>query len=416
LPDSIVPTNTIQIEQGKLEEFRGSVKSSLAFIPLRSTTRRIGGEHCRESGVLPYTYGAQTCRRESAIVGVHSAPGGAMEVNREMNIRRRSAEGGLAIRAEGLVRRFGDTIAVDGVDLEVAPGEIYGLLGPNGAGKTTTIRMFATLLRPDSGSARVFGHDVVGEADAVRGRVSLTGQFASVDEDLTGLENLVLIARLLGHSRKAARARASELLDAFGLTEAAGRQVKNYSGGMRRRLDIAASIVVTPDLIFLDEPTAGLDPRSRNQVWDIVRTLAAGGTTVLLTTQYLDEADQLADRIAVIDHGRVIAEGTPGELKASVGSGALHVRLRAPEQRPEAELVLSQTLGVSVHLESDPAALSARVSDPERVAHALAELSRSGVAITDFALGQPSLDEVFLALTGHPAEDHDATTTGEDAA
>jgi ABC-2 type transport system ATP-binding protein len=339
-----------------------------------------------------------------------------MEVNKEMSISRGSEQVGLAIRAEGLVRRFGDNVAVDGVDLKVAPGEIYGLLGPNGAGKTTTIRMFATLLRPDSGSARVFGHDVVAEADAVRGLVSLTGQFASVDEDLTGLENLVLIARLLGHSRKAARARASELLDAFGLSEAAGRQVKKYSGGMRRRLDIAASIVVTPDLIFLDEPTAGLDPRSRNQVWDIVRTLAAGGTTVLLTTQYLDEADQLADRIAVIDHGRVIAEGTPGELKASVGSGALHVRLRVPEQRPEAELVLSQALGVSVHLESDPAALSARVSDPERVAHALAELSRAGVAVTDFALGQPSLDEVFLALTGHPAEDNDTIITGEDAA
>ena len=321
--------------------------------------------------------------------------------------------GGLAIHAEGLVRRFGDNVAVAGVDLKVAPGEIYGFLGPNGAGKTTTIRMLATLLRPDSGTARVFGHDIVGEADAVRGRVSLTGQFASVDEDLTGLENLVLIARLLGHSRAQSRVRAGELLDAFGLTDAAGRQVNKYSGGMRRRLDIAASIVVTPDLIFLDEPTAGLDPRSRNQVWDIVRALAAGGTTVLLTTQYLDEADQLADRIAVIDHGLVIAEGTPGELKASVGSGTLHVRLRNHEERPEAERVLSQVLGVSVHLESDPAALSARVSEAERVAHALGELARSGVEVTDFALGQPSLDEVFLALTGRPAESDDEE---EDAA
>jgi ABC-2 type transport system ATP-binding protein len=318
---------------------------------------------------------------------------------------------GLAIHAEGLVRRFGDNVAVDGVDLAVRTGTVYGFLGPNGAGKTTTIRMLATLLPPDSGTARVFGHDIVREADAVRGRVSLTGQFASVDEDLTAFENLVLIARLLGHSRAQSRVRAGELLDAFGLTEAAGRQVKKYSGGMQRRLDIAASIVVTPDLIFLDEPTAGLDPRSRNQVWDIVRALTAGGTTVLLTTQYLDEADQLADRIAVIDHGRVIAEGTPGELKASIGSGALHVRLRDPEDRLEAERVLSQALGVPVHLESDPAALSARVSDPERVAHALGELSRSGVALTDFALGQPSLDEVFLALTGRPAENDE-----EDAA
>jgi ABC-2 type transport system ATP-binding protein len=321
---------------------------------------------------------------------------------------------GLAIGAEALVRRFGDNTAVDGVDLAVPRGMVYGLLGPNGAGKTTTIRMLATLLRPDAGTARVLGHDVVREADAVRSRVSLTGQFASVDEDLTGLENLVLIARLLGYSRKQSRARAGELLDAFGLAEAADRQVKKYSGGMRRRLDIAASLVVTPDLMFLDEPTAGLDPRSRNQVWDIVRALIAGGTTVLLTTQYLDEADQLADRIAVIDRGKVIAEGTPSELKASVGSGALHVRLRDPEDRPDAERVLSRALGVPVHLESDPAALSARVSDPERVAHALAELSRSGISLTDFALGQPSLDEVFLALTGHPAENEDATE--EDAA
>jgi len=324
--------------------------------------------------------------------------------------------GGLAIHAEGVVYRFGDNTAVDGVDLKVAQGEIYGFLGPNGAGKTTTIRMLATLLRPSSGTARVFGYDVVKEADEVRSRVSLTGQFASVDEDLTGLENLILIARLLGHPRKQAKARANELLDAFGLSEAAGRQVKKYSGGMRRRLDIAASIVVTPDLIFLDEPTAGLDPRSRNQVWEIIRTLAAEGTTVLLTTQYLDEADQLADRIAVIDHGRVIAEGTPGELKASVGSGALHVRLRDPEQKPQAERILSQALGVPVQPGSDPASLSARVSDPERVSYALVELSRSGVATTDFALGQPSLDEVFLALTGRPAEDEDTAATEGEAA
>ena len=216
-----------------------------------------------------------------------------------------------AVEASGLAKVFNETHAVDGVDLAVRTGTVYGLLGPNGAGKTTTLRMLATLLRPDGGTARVLGHDVLDEADAVRSRVSLTGQFASVDEDLTGRENLVLLGRLLGYSRAEAKARADELLHAFGLTEAASRRVRTYSGGMRRRLDIGASIVITPDLLFLDEPTTGLDPRSRNQVWAIVRTLAAGGTTVLLTTQYLDEADQLADRIAVIDQGKVIAEGTP---------------------------------------------------------------------------------------------------------
>jgi ABC-2 type transport system ATP-binding protein len=325
----------------------------------------------------------------------------------------------IAIEATGLVKSFGDTKAVDGVDLAVRRGSVYGVLGPNGAGKTTTIRMLATLLRPDAGSARVLGHDIVTEADAVRGLVSLTGQLASVDEDLTGRENLVLIGRLLGLKRAEAKARATELLDAFGLTEAAGRLVKHYSGGMRRRLDIAASIVVTPQLMFLDEPTTGLDPRSRNQVWDIVRALVEGGTTILLCTQYLDEADQLADGIAVIDHGRVIAEGTPGQLKASVGSGALHVRLLDPEQRPEAERVLARELGMSVHLEPDPAALSVSCADGDRGAEAVAELARSGVRIADFSLGQPSLDEVFLALTGHPADDQtedEAVTQEEQAA
>ena len=311
----------------------------------------------------------------------------------------------LAIETRGLVKTFGKTRAVDGIDLAVPRGGVYGFLGPNGAGKTTAIRIFATLLKPDSGSVLVLGHDVAREAGTVRGLVSLTGQFASVDDDLTGAENLVLLGRLLGYSRKQAKARASQLLDAFGLADASGRLVKTYSGGMRRRIDIAASIVVTPELIFLDEPTTGLDPRSRNQVWDIIRALVGAGTTVMLTTQYLDEADQLADRIAVIDHGKIIAEGTPGELKASVGSGALHVRLEDPAQRERAERLLAGVMGESVDLDSDPAALSVRTSDAERAAFALGELARAGVSVTNFALGQPSLDEVFLALTGHAAED-----------
>ncbi len=310
----------------------------------------------------------------------------------------------LAIEATSLEKRFGDVRAVDGVDLRVTRGGVYGLLGPNGAGKTTVIRMLASLLRPDGGSARVFGHDVLAEGDAVRSRISLTGQYASVDEELTGLENLILLARLYGYDRAGARLRANDLLGAFDLLEAAGRLVKTYSGGMRRRLDIAASIVVTPDLLFLDEPTTGLDPRSRAQVWDIVRALVSAGTTVLLTTQYLDEADQLANRIAVIDHGRVIAEGTSAELKASVGGGALHVRVADPERRAEAQTLLTAELGAEVVLEPDPVALTARVDDAERVAEALAELTRSGIAVTDFSLGRPSLDEVFMALTGHAAE------------
>jgi ABC-2 type transport system ATP-binding protein len=308
----------------------------------------------------------------------------------------------LAIEASGLIKDFGDVRAVDGVDLAVGQGSVYGVLGPNGAGKTTTIRMLATLIQPDGGSARVLGHDITAEAARVRELVSLTGQLASVDEDLSGRENLILIGRLQGVGRKAVKARADELLEAFGLSEAAGRLVKNYSGGMRRRLDIAASIVVTPKLMFLDEPTTGLDPRSRNQVWDIIRALVDGGTTILLCTQYLEEADQLADGIAVIDRGKVIAEGTPGQLKASVGTGSLQVRLLHPEQRPEAERILTTQLE-SVHLEPDPAALSAPCTNADRGAEAVAALARGGVGIADFSVGQPSLDEVFLALTGHTA-------------
>ncbi|HEX5781546.1 MAG TPA: ATP-binding cassette domain-containing protein [Solirubrobacteraceae bacterium] len=320
----------------------------------------------------------------------------------------------LALEASGLVKSFGEVRAVDGVDLAVRSGSVYGVLGPNGAGKTTTIRMLATLLRPDAGSATVLGHDIVREADKVRGLVSLTGQMASVDEDLTGRENLILLGRLLGLRRADAKTRATELLEAFDLADAATRLVKNYSGGMRRRLDIAASIVVTPELMFLDEPTTGLDPRSRNQVWDIIRSLASAGTTILLCTQYLDEADQLADGIAVIDHGKVIAEGTPAQLKASVGGGALHVRLLDPEQREEAERLLTTELG-TVHLEPDPTALSAPCPEADRAAEAIAELARSGVRIAGFSLSQPSLDEVFLALTGHTAEDQSTEPMEEPA-
>jgi ABC-2 type transport system ATP-binding protein len=313
----------------------------------------------------------------------------------------------LAVEASGLKKCFGETRAVDGVDLAVSAGSVYGVLGPNGAGKSTTIRMLATLLRPDAGSARVLGHDIVEDADAVRGLVALTGQLASVDEDLTGRENLILLGWLLGLKRPEAKVRADELLEAFGLADASTKLVKHYSGGMRRRLDIAASLVVTPEVLFLDEPTTGLDPRSRNQVWDIIRTLKAEGTTILLCTQYLEEADQLADGIAVIDHGKVIAEGTPAQLKASVGSAALRVRLLEPSQRTEAQSVLERELG-EVRLEPDPAALSAPCADADRAAEAIGALGRAGMSVAGFSLAQPSLDEVFLALTGHPAEDQTA--------
>jgi ABC-2 type transport system ATP-binding protein len=315
-----------------------------------------------------------------------------------------SSSSALAVEATGLVKTFGDVRAVDGIDLAIPSGGVYGVLGPNGAGKTTTMLMLATLLRPDSGTARVLGHDVVAEADAVRSRMSMTGQLASVDEDLTGRENLVLVAKLLGFKRARADVRAGELLEAFGLADAAGRQVKKYSGGMRRRLDIAASIVITPELLFLDEPTTGLDPRSRGQVWDIVRGLVAGGTSVLLTTQYLDEADQLADRIAVIDHGRKIAEGTSRELKVATGSGMLHVALIDQARLDAAAELLGERLGAGVQRSVEGGRLSVACVSAAAASGAVAALVAAGIEVSDFSMGQPSLDEVFFALTGRGTE------------
>jgi ABC-2 type transport system ATP-binding protein len=312
-----------------------------------------------------------------------------------------------AIETSGLVKSFGETKALDGVDLAIRRGSVYGLLGPNGAGKTTTIRVLATLLKPTAGRASVLGHDVVEHAALVRQKVSLTGQYASVDEDLTGQENLVLVARLLGLSWRDAKTRAGELLAAFGLSDAAGRQVRTFSGGMRRRIDIAASLVTNPEILFLDEPTTGLDPRSRNQVWDLVRQIASDGTTVLLTTQYLEEADRLAERLAVFDHGRVIAEGTSRDLKASVGSSALHVELAKQEQRPEAQAVIARLLGDGLLPPTDPASISVKVPDPRRAADVLAELSRANIQFNNFALGAPSLDDVFFALTGRAPKAED---------
>jgi len=314
-----------------------------------------------------------------------------------------------AIEVEGLCKSFGNVQVLQGIHMRVAAGTVYAVLGPNGAGKTTLISILSTLLRPDAGAARIFGLDVVRDAAAVRGCIGLTGQFAAVDEALSGRDNLQLFARLSGYGRKAAAARADLLLQAFELTDAAKRPAGQYSGGMRRRLDIAAAMLVKPELLFLDEPTTGLDPRSRGGVWDIVRALVQSGTTILLTTQYLEEADQLADRLAVIDGGTVIAEGTAAELKASVGSGTVQIRFPQAEQRQAAAELLERLFGRAPHLLPDPASLSVQVSDPALAARALAELSQADLAPLQFSLGQPSLDEVFLQLTGRPAE----TTTEE---
>ncbi|MFD8563442.1 ATP-binding cassette domain-containing protein [Streptosporangium canum] len=308
-----------------------------------------------------------------------------------------------AIQAEGLVKRYGETRALDGVDLLVPQGRLLGVLGPNGAGKTTAVRILATLLRPDGGTASVGGFDVTRQAHQVRSLIGLTGQYAGVDETLTGVENLVMIGRLLELSRADARARAAELLERFELTGAGGRAAKTYSGGMRRRLDLAASLVGRPQVLFLDEPTTGLDPRSRTELWSVVRDLMADGVTVLLTTQYLEEADQLADDIVVFDHGRVIASGTSDELKATTGAQVLEVRPLRPDHLDLVVQVVADVIAEVPTVTGGKAVAS--VHDPAVVPAIVRRLDDLGVVASELSLRKSSLDEVFLALTGHPAED-----------
>lgn len=319
-----------------------------------------------------------------------------------------------AISVTGLAKRFGRTVAVDGVELEVPRGSVFGLLGPNGSGKTTIVRVLTTLLRPDAGVVRILGLDAVRNPAAVRRRIAVTGQFASLDDDLTGRENLTFLGRLRGLSSRAAKDRTGELLEMFDLVDAASRPVRTYSGGMRRRLDIAASLIIIPDVLFLDEPTTGLDPASRNRVWERIRSLAAAGTTVLLTTQYLDEADRLADRIAVLERGEVIAEGSPGRLKEIVGSGVLRLRTKETAGRISVDRLVAELTGEPARTHSRTGVLTARMSDPALAADAIAWLTRAGVEFESFSFGYPSLDDVFLALTERVTEDEEATE-GEEA-
>jgi oleandomycin transport system ATP-binding protein len=305
-----------------------------------------------------------------------------------------------AFQAERLVKRFGKVTALAGADLAAAPGTVLAVLGPNGAGKTTAVRILATLLRPDGGRAFVAGRDVVRHAAQVRRLIGLTGQYASVDEDLTGLENLTLIGRLLDLPRTQARARAAALLAEFGLTEAAGRRVTTYSGGMRRRLDLAASLVGRPRVIFLDEPTTGLDPGKREDVWRMIRSMTRDGGTVLLTTQYLEEADALADQVCVLDHGRVIADGTPAELKQRTGGQTIAVRPADPARRAEAAAILGEVAGQAPDPTGNGEVLSVPASTEAAFATVVQRLAAAGIRATELSLRLPSLDEVFFTLTG----------------
>jgi oleandomycin transport system ATP-binding protein len=320
-----------------------------------------------------------------------------------------------AIEATALTKRFGSTTALAGVDLAVPTGAIVGMLGPNGAGKTTAVRILATLLRPDEGHATVGGFDVVRDAVSVRGLIGLTGQYASVDEDLTGTENLVLIGRLLELPRAAAKARARDLLATFDLTEAGGRAAKTFSGGMRRRLDLAASMVGRPRVLYLDEPTTGLDPHARNDVWRMIRTLAADGVTVLLTTQYLDEADQLADLITVIDHGRVVADGRPDELKRRTGGQTLQVRPTLAEDLDRVAAILTELTGRTPHRDDGSGLLTVPVPDPVLLSTLVRRLDDADITADELALRLPSLDEVFLSLTSRNDPSTDLVTEGSRA-
>jgi oleandomycin transport system ATP-binding protein len=318
----------------------------------------------------------------------------------------------VAISAEGLVKKYGTTTALDGVDLTVPTGTVLGVLGPNGAGKTTAVRILGTLLRPDAGHATVGGFDVVREAPRVREIIGLTGQYASVDEDMSGRRNLVMIGRLLGLPRLQAKARAAELLDRFELTEAGDRIAKTYSGGMRRRLDLAASLVGDPSILYLDEPTTGLDPHARNGVWETIRNLVLDGTTVLLTTQYLEEADALADSLMVFDKGRVVASGRPAELKAQAGRQTLDVRPAEPGHLERVAAIVSESVGVRPTVDVVNAVVSAPVPDGTSMPIVVRRLDEAGIAVTELSLRLPSLDEVFLALTGHTAVQDTAVLEG----